>query len=154
MQSTILEHWHYQADISSASLVLPDGCQDLILHCPVDSKPHWFVSELYDQAKMSFSSAGSTMYGWRLQPGVRIHTKKLLASVNENLSLDTIEDCINDNVTMQSSVKEAIECIRDEDNALPVVAKQLGVSVRTLQRLLLKETGKTCLLYTSDAADD
>ncbi len=80
----LLAIWQAESEFDATSLVIPDGCRDLILKSIAGEKPQWFVSSLHDQATAVSMRAGTGMIGFRLKAGVRVDEKKLITSVTNS----------------------------------------------------------------------
>ncbi len=86
---------------------------------------------------------GDRYCGFRLLPGTRIDEGKLLASLSGREFLqEEICDRLQVFTRRSRSVAEALECLAFEANNIPHAAAILGVSPRSLQRLLKQETGR------------
>jgi AraC-like DNA-binding protein len=143
MTQTLLARWHSTPDKDTTAIVIPDGCRDLIMRLSPGEKPHWFISALVGHTYTVSTPAGVVMKGFRLKPGVRIDEERLLASV-QNLDYDgeDFSDQINSFSVLSPSIVEALDCLACDVGPVADVATELGVSQRSLQRLLLRETGR------------
>ncbi len=142
--SVISSRWSSSSTDSSTAIILPDGCRDVILKMQKGHKPYWLVSPLFDQASTVKLAADSTTVGFRLQPGVKISESELLRLIDkENLYVDQVENVIDDFSSLNSSVEEVLACLATDVNSIAQGAARLGVSSRTLQRLMLKETARS-----------
>lgn len=137
----ILDHWQHHATAPENHLILPDGCMDLI--CSVDSngKPTWFISDLANCAYSVAIEKNEKTYGLRLRTGVHINRKGLLASINQHTDVTDISKNITEFVRINQNVDDALAVLRIEPNVTKA-SKVLGVSARSLQRLLVKYTYK------------
>jgi len=143
MSSNLLAVWKSTSKSDTDVLIMPDGCRDLIMKIVEGNRPEWFVSSLYDQAKSVSIQAGSIMTGFRLKPGVYIREKALLNSIPGNLDdAHEISNRLDDFTHHKSFVEEALDCLASEVKSVTHAASELGVSQRTLQRLLLQETSR------------
>jgi len=144
MNDNLLATWKFSADTSSTTLILPDGCRDLIMREVGGERPCWFVSSLFDQSKSVSMRAGSVMTGFRLKAGVRVKKDCLLDSVvNIFPEDDEIFNCLDDFTFRNHCVEEALECLASEVKSVAHAAARIGVSQRTLQRLLMRETKRS-----------
>ena len=147
MTKTLLAIWDSCPAQDICSVIVPDGCRDLIMSQVKGEQARWFVSPLYDQAETIALAAGTRMCGFRLQPGVYIDEHKLLTSIEADeigdaINNDDILSRLDDFTCVNSAVNEALCCLAGEVHCVAEVAKTLGVSQRTLQRLLLRETAR------------
>lgn len=144
--------WSFTAKKSCVSRVIPDGCRDFILSKNISTKsPSWFISELSTTAYDVTSRQGEKMQGIRLKPGVHIDQYSLSKwieshSLNELFILDQIDEFCQ----QSASLLEALDCLSQEDiYTVPAAALRLGVSIRTLQRLIKKETQQSPYFWLS-----
>ena len=144
MIENLLAIWTEKSSSDTTSVVIPDGCRDLILKTVAGEKPQWFVTSLYDQAKAVSLKGGSEMIGFRMKPGVYIEENKLLASVWDQYSDTNEVFCrLLDFTYRKAPVEEALDCLASDVGSVAQAAQLLGNSQRTLQRLLIKETGRS-----------
>lgn len=148
MNKNLLATWEFTADTDSCSIVVPDGCRDLIMESIAGDKPRWFVSSLYDQTQKVKQKKGSTMLGFRMKPGVRFKEQKLLGSLNEDhCDVDAVHNLLDDCVVLSGAVDDALTCLASDVKTVSHAAKELGVSARSLQRLLARETDRSPLYW-------
>lgn len=92
--------------------------------------------------------ANSILFGYRMKPGVRIEENKLLKSIQE--MGDNIDDILNqltDYTSQSHSVEEALNCLATDVSSVKQASKKLGVSSRTLQRLIGQETNRSPIYW-------
>lgn len=142
MKGPVLEVWSFRAEESGSALVLPDGCRDLILRQPPGGRPHWFVSDLSRQPYDVAVEAGTVMRGFRLHPGTVLEDQaRLLAGLNgRDQDVADIPARLADHARLDPRVAEILKCLTDVGVA--DAARRLGVTPRTLQRLLRAATGQ------------
>lgn len=144
MSSNLISVWNATFDVGMSSIVIPDGCRDLIVKTVANEKPNWFVSPLFDQSEFIQIEDYCTYSGFRLSPGAEIKEDKILSYIaSSNLYADEVKEILDDFVTIDDSVKEALRCLASELGSVKQVSVQLGVSVRTLQRMILNKTKRT-----------
>ncbi|WP_370980442.1 helix-turn-helix domain-containing protein [Agaribacterium sp. ZY112] len=140
MNNILLEAWSYKASQDSLSTIVADGCRDLIVKKNRDGSSHFFVSPLVLATYEISIKEGTSFQGLRLAPGVSINEQaleKLLYNPADKLSSGLVEDfCV-----LKPSVSEALAGLRSDLNSIELVSKNLGVSLRTLQRHIKLETG-------------
>jgi len=84
------------------------------------------------------------MTGFRLKAGVRVKKDCLLDSVvNKYPEDDEIINRLDDFTFRNFCVEEALECLASGVKSVAHAAAEIGVSQRTLQRLLLRETNRS-----------
>ncbi len=140
---TVIHQWRSNSNDGVGSVVLPDGCRDLIQVCGAGNASHWRVSELPLGPHVSRCETGSHLRGWRLAPGTGVKHAELLAAVSERaLGDDELLERVLDNTRQCTRIQESLACLAQPRFTVADVARQLGVSLRTLQRLLLFHTGR------------
>ncbi|MCP4990157.1 MAG: AraC family transcriptional regulator [Colwellia sp.] len=144
MGNNLLSSWNYRSKLESTPVILPDGCRDLIMKVVNKGKPEWFVSPMYDKAEIVSIEANSVLSGYRMKPGVNIAEKALLSSLYQSKdNIDDISNLLSDFTDTKCSVQEALACLATNICSVKQVAKELGVSSRTLQRLIVSNTNKS-----------
>ena len=83
----LLQVWRHTCRDVGSSLVVPDGCLDLIGLQRPGHAPNWKVSTLMDRAERVHASAGTRYVGYRLKAGSHINVGSLLAATR-GLGLD------------------------------------------------------------------
>lgn len=143
----LLQAWRHTASHPGAGagavLILPDGCIDLIGYQPPGEPPRWKLSPLIDRASRVSSPAGQRFAGYRLQPGAMVKADALLSAM-EGLELDDTPGALarlDAAVALDERVNEALQALADERD-LNRAQRQLGVSERSLQRLVSATTGR------------
>ena len=143
----VLQMW---ADTNSAScsIVLPDGCCDLILKTSPHAPDEWFISELSDCAYIVESSDDATYMGFRLHPGAIIKEDILLKAVRLSPIIDneTIYNYLNDNVQYDDNITEALSILANTDS-IASASKHLGVSQRQLERFVMRQTKRAPMYW-------
>ena len=144
MGNNVLSVWNSSSKLESTTVILPDGCRDLIMKVVNEGKPKWFVSPMFDQAKIVSIEANSVLAGYRMRPGVHIDEKTLLKYLYQSKeNVDDVSNILADYTKIKCSVQEALECLATDVSSVKKVAKELGVSPRTLQRLIVSNTNKS-----------
>ena len=143
----LLEHWKYDAPVRGITTVLPDGCRDLIIWRGNGMRPHCFVTDLATGCDQVPVSAGDHFNGFRLHPGVQIDVDGLLASLEDGLDDVAIKERLHDYATPQPQVVEALACLASGVTSVANAAAILGVRLRSLQRLLKRETGQAPIFW-------
>ena len=144
MSSSLISVWGTNFSSVTSAIVIPDGCRDLIVRTIGPEKPNWFVSPLFDQSESVQIEANCEYVGFRLSPGADIKERELLTYIeSKQLHVEEVNDVIDDFVTTENSVKEALACFANEVGSIKQSSALLGVSIRTLQRLVLNKTKRT-----------
>jgi len=147
---TLLQPWYSVAPERARQIILPDGCCDLIVRHRPCQRPVWFVSDLADGPRQVALGPGDRHTGFRLYPGVRIDRTGLLGSMHDDLSETDIKERLHSHVTPLSNVADALAAISagtGQAGGIALVAARLGVQIRSLQRLLQRETGRTPVFW-------
>lgn len=144
----ILRQWDFFATTACRSVVLPDGCRDLILLRPAQGEPSWFVSPLADTAYPVASAAGQAYIGLRFHPAARIDAPRLLAALRARdgsaLPWDAVAplvEAVHDHVHLDARIVEALTAL-SECTSVAAARRRLGVGARSMERLLAAGTGR------------
>lgn len=141
LASAALCEWQFEAHIACTSKVLPDGCRDFIFKQSDNQVLDWFISDLEASTYSVESQAQDRIMGIRLHPGTCVNHAALNRwlldrSVDELLGSDQLDEfCIR-----SDSLMEALDCLSSGIPTVQRAADELGVSLRTLQRLVKTET--------------
>lgn len=144
----LLQVWRHTAPEAGQALILPDGCVDLIGYQPPGEPPRWKLSPLMDSANHVASPAGQRCVGYRLQPGATVKAADLLEAM-VGMDLDDTPGALarlDAAVTLDERVSETLQALADERD-LKRAQRQLGVSERSLQRLISAATGRPPLYW-------
>ena len=143
MDGAILARWSYRAVSCRRVTIVPDGCRDLILRRSPGERPCWFLSPLDERTRHVHVAAGTLLLGFRLKPGARIDEPEFLALTKDPLLQERDpSDCIGSLCVLPESLEEALACLAAHARSVGEAAALLGVTTRTLQRLLVHETGR------------
>lgn len=139
----ILESWQYTVQTASQGVVLPDGCRDLILVATPGQAPRWMVSSLDDTVRTIDRLAGQRFWGYRLHPGALVDEAALLRAIHDGRPRDghdalVLVDAL---VRIDSRVVDALHSLQ-HSASVDAAACQLGVSQRSLQRVVTTATGR------------
>ena len=142
-KAPIVDVWQHTATTSHSTTVVPDGCRDLICHALPSQRPTWFVTELADTSYDVPGTAGECFWGFRMQPGVQVDAARLLAATHACSIQDPTEvlPLLHDHIHLDARVDEALASLAQFDR-IATAARMLGVSERTLQRLVQGATGR------------
>lgn len=143
LNSAITE-WSFESYQNCETCVLPDGCCDIIVRAHMDKDFTWFISDLSQSAYSVPSSAGTQIHGVRLHPGVQIRQLELQSwlqgrNPSEMFDSDELEEfCVK-----SENLSSALKCLASGKHTVLSVAKELGVSLRTLERFVKSGTGES-----------
>ena len=160
LPQSLLEIWQHTSASAVGTVVVPDGCRDVILHALPGQRPAWFVTELADCSYVVPGIAGKYFLGFRMQPGVQVDEVRLLVALKGQIqcaaqdALPVLEDCTRLDPRVRDALHSLSGCA-----SVAAAARQLGVSERTLQRLVHAATGRPpaywkCLARLRRAAVD
>ena len=140
----ILDEWQSYSTENATAVILPDGCRDLICKISKDGRPNWFVSPLYDSATKIVIEAATSMIGFRLKPGVIIDERRLLSILrsNEPPNVD-VKQLLSDTTQNSSFVDDALQVLAELGVTVRSASRRLCVTERTLQRRVLRATGRS-----------
>ncbi|OGB28106.1 MAG: hypothetical protein A3F78_14340 [Burkholderiales bacterium RIFCSPLOWO2_12_FULL_61_40] len=140
---SVLQAWRHTSTNTDSTVVLPDGCRDLILHAAPGQRPQWLLTALADTAYDVAGTVGEHFWGFRLQPGAQLDEAGLLRAVQARPlheaqdALPLLDACVR----LDPRVVDALHSL-SVSATVAVAARQLGVSERTLQRLVQGATGR------------
>jgi AraC-like DNA-binding protein len=144
MSEIILANWEAIAEQPLDVRVVPDGCRDLILCLAPGAAPHWFISDLDDQTRVVRMDPGVRLVGFRLRPGTAWDEDRLPAVLAEmKPDPDDAAQRIHDLANRHAAVSEALDCLASGAASVAGSAGDLGISPRTLQRLVMGSTGRS-----------
>jgi AraC-like DNA-binding protein len=124
--------WTYTATSDEVSLVLPDGCVDiLVCSCSKTGRERICVTDWDFSPREVRILAGTSLIGYRLRPGTAIRRADLQF---EHLDLSNLDAEVGDMVNHDQEVSEIIDALGLPCSSVERLARQQGVSERTLQR--------------------
>ncbi|GAA6209429.1 helix-turn-helix transcriptional regulator [Cognatishimia sp. WU-CL00825] len=135
--SLILQKWTHVATKTDRALILPDGCRDLILWERPDAAPVWRLSALQAAPETAALQKGTKLTGFRLAPGVQVPQALLYALPKDAAGA---EADISGAVMAAGDAMATIAVLKNAPS-VGAGAKILGVSVRSLHRRMLRDTG-------------
>lgn len=131
--TVILDQWEFTATQCSANVILPDGCCDVIQVRPDTGPPRVFLSNLQHSPEPSIISAGDVMTGFRLHPGTWVSVEWLTTLTGDE-DTDQLQQQINENCATVPALNEILRHMAQNPVAVSQVARDLGVSRKTLLR--------------------
>lgn len=144
MSNNLLATWSSNHDEGLFSTVLPDGCRDIILKTMGPEKPICFVSPLFDTPETVYVEVNTRFHGLRLKPGVEIKENDLLDYFHsKDVAASELEEVLDDFTSLSPALDEALACLASDVDSVKQASGRLGVSTRTLQRLILNKTQRT-----------
>ena len=148
LPDSALELWRFTAQERTTVHVAPDGCRDLIVVVPHAGAPSCFISALADTMETPSFSAGDRALGVRLRPGAQVDERSLAALLRGGERSDAADllCAVGAAVALDPRVREALDCLQ-EAPALSTARRRLGVSERSLERLLSERTQRAPLFW-------
>jgi len=124
--------WSHTVEVCETSVVLPDGCQDVLVIAKCDCEPDMVRMTSWDSAPRQVKlSAGTVLTGFRLRPGTFVDLRDLEA---EAQNLTDPEAGIGSILRCDHEITEIIDDLSRSGAGVGRLARQQGVSERTLQR--------------------
>jgi len=143
----LLQCWQFDVAAQSRYCVLPDGCRDLIFLRDADGRWQAKISSLDESAYLVDTGGRQHFRGYRFRPAARFDAAALLEAVGSVRDFDNstddarIYEIIDELVSLDARVDAALTAL-SLATAVSAAARETGVSERTLERLLRKETGR------------
>ncbi len=134
--------WTARPDIPSTATILPDGCRDVICLERSGAAALWFVSPLQPGAKSVPLRAGQRLTGFRLAAGTAISPALLDQLTGHRPETATPRALIAECTRRHVNTGEALDCLA-QAATVQEAARDLGVSMRSLQRMLRRATGQS-----------
>lgn len=124
--------WTHVLTRSELAPVYPDGCRDvLILRQP--GRPVQITLTPFDlRPRVAALAAGTALSGYRLRPGATLTARALRAIATDP---GRAPDILDNDLSVSSDADAAIRALCVQGSSTLAVARGLGVSVRSLQRL-------------------
>lgn len=145
-----LTEWTFESYLNCETYVVPDGCRDFILLKNTKQCGDWFISDLSEIPYCVSTAAGSHISGIRLQPGVELCLDNLSDWLHgKDPALLFGSDQIDEFCTRAPNLAEALDCLASGKRTVHCAAKELGVSLRSLQRLVKTGTDQTPYFWFS-----
>jgi len=146
-----LAQWEFTTYTDCQSLVLPDGCRDVIVTRSSTGSIECIVSDLDDQAYQVQSAKGMHIKGIRLRPGTSIDEQKLKKWLNANDATNSLftTDYLDEFCTRSNNISDALASLATTHQTIASAASELGLSVRSLQRLVKSHTGVSPYFWLS-----
>lgn len=135
-------------------MVLPDGCRDLIFRDQPQREWSYDVTQLDNTAYQVESTDSETFIGFRFQPAVRIDEQGLLDSLKSKRFEDIhqikmeLNTLLPDHVVLDERLHEVLSAL-SSTATITVASRFIGVSERTLERLVQSGTSRTPVFWKS-----
>ena len=129
------ERWTHRVARGERSLVYPDGCRDVLIVRPPGGRVAVRLTEFDLRPRIAALAAGTELVGFRLRPGATIGAPTLRAIAAEPEATEAI---LHNDLFVSPDADLAIRALTEPDSKTGRVARDLGVSVRSLQRLFAR----------------
>ncbi|KXF79919.1 helix-turn-helix domain-containing protein [Enterovibrio coralii] len=141
---TVIDIWQSSVKEIASLSVVPDGCRDVIVTKHGDEMSV-HISPLYSKTIEVDMKPDVVMTGFRLAPGTWIDEDKLLTVLGDSPS--DVEDKISTFTHCSANLSDILAQTRIHKGKASSLAVKLGVSERTLQRCLSRETGTSPVFW-------
>ncbi|MEM9450638.1 MAG: helix-turn-helix domain-containing protein [Cyanobacteria bacterium P01_E01_bin.6] len=139
-----LTEWIFEPQEFCKTRVIPDGCRDFILQADSEENYTWFISDLSQSTYTVTASADKRMRGVRLQPGIEIRLTDLVSWLqNKHPTALFGSDQIDEFCVRSKQLTVALDCLASGIPTVQCAAKDLGISVRSLQRIIKSGTQRS-----------
>ena len=148
-EQPILQRWTHRSEGTARSFIIPDGCRDLI-HWSVPGKSSWWtLSHLQDGVAVADIPRGAVLVGYRLVPGAEL-PQGILAELGRCPLHDPDQAIarVVGAVRCDRRAMEALAAVAGLSRSVEAAAADLGVSRRTLERVLLRHTGRAPVFWS------
>lgn len=137
-ESPRFRRWTYTATSNEVSLVLPDGCVDILVSsCCKTGRDRICLTDWDFSPREVTLLAGTSLIGYRLRPGTAIGRADLQF---EHLDRSNLDAEIGAMMNHDLEVSEIIDALGLPGSSVARLARQQGVSERTLQRHFNKQS--------------
>ena len=123
--------WTHVSSSNEISAVFPDGCCDVICSSPDTGSATVFATEWDPRPRLTHLSAGTSLTGYRLKPGVTIAADVVAEMCRDPAQIERlIEETCHEDV----EISGIIAALSLPSATVTQVARQSGTTARTLQR--------------------
>ncbi len=146
----MISEWTFTSYEACCTDVLPDGCRDIIVEECDGHAPKLFISELSQSTYAVSTSRGKRIRGLRLRPGIQIRQAELSSWLQDRDPAEIFgTDQLGEFCFELDNLSSALQCLESEKRGVLGSAKELGVSLRTLERLVKSGTGRSPYFWFS-----
>lgn len=144
----ICEKWEFTSSKKQLVEIAPDGCRDIIFSISPDVGENIYIYDVSNSAEEVTIDAGLYLRGFRLNPAAIIDYK-LMGKLfdDKHLNIENLDNEINEIAKVDKNIEEALYFLGQGNIQIMNCAKNIGVSLRTLQREILRKTGKTPVFW-------
>ncbi|WP_430511240.1 helix-turn-helix domain-containing protein [Pannonibacter phragmitetus] len=128
--------WQHHAEAPEKAPIFPDGCRDLLIIRKTDGPADILLTELDFRPRIADLRPGVRITGYRLRPGLDMPPKALEAVAADTSRAQAI---VEEECGRHTGLDDAIAALAAPCATAGSSARDLGVSIRTMQRLFLKK---------------
>lgn len=141
-QDAVIACWQHHEVEGGESVILPDGCRDILVLQRPSAATTCFLTELATAPHLSRAVVGTQFFGFRLRPGTILnsHSVQLVAEIAGDLQRQ--QERIEDLAEHCALTDDCLACFEQTNGSVEEVAAAVGLSVRSMQRLLRASTGQ------------
>lgn len=140
--SVVRERWAWTALADASTLVLPDGCRDLMVCVPASSAPRVWVSPRDDTARAVHVTRGDHFAGYRLHPAAIVDERALCELAWSEVADDSAGAALDALVRVDDELGAALDALARADS-VAAARRVMGVTERTLERWVCARTART-----------
>jgi AraC-like DNA-binding protein len=140
--SVVRERWAWTAPDDTSTLVLPDGCRDVIVSVPASGAPRVWVSPRDDTARAVHAVRGDHFAGYRLHPAAAFDERALCAIAWSEVADDGARAALDAHVRVDEELSAALDALARADS-VAAARRVVGVTERTLERWICARTERT-----------
>jgi len=136
--------WSFSAPTPLLTRVAPDGCSDFIIDTSAEQQSRWFISALSDSAYTVPTPSAAAMSGIRLRPGTQIDIASLADYLRTHDPVELLHsDQLDEFCHLRSDLSTILARLEMNQGNLNMAATDIGITLRTLQRVVARGTGRT-----------
>ena len=139
--SSVRQHWAWTAPADTSTLVLPDGCRDVIFFEPATGAPRLWVSPRDDTARVVRATRGDRFTGYRLHPAATFDERALCDVAGSLPTDDTARAMLDAHVRIDDALCAALDALARADS-VAAARRVVGVTERTLERWVCARTAR------------
>lgn len=136
-------HWQCQIESDEDFVIYPDGCRDILLLTTPDGAQRLKLADWDFRPRRVSLSAGLCITGFRMRPGLVLGEDDLSLMSTDPVQ---IAQFIGSEARRNPVLDETIDAMAERPYSAEALARQQGVSLRTLQRRF-RELGLPTLDY-------
>lgn len=128
----LFQIWTHDVPEATRTTVFPDGCRDVLIIRQPGARPQVRLTRFDLRPRTAALMAGSALQGFRLRPGAGLSAQSLEAIA---AAPDRAEAVIRSDLVLSEDADYAIRALGLPEATVTGTARDLGLSLRSLQRL-------------------